>query len=141
MNDFNALFQESRKSDEHWVARALQDFTEDLFNLMEHRGISKAELARRLESSPAYITKVLRGDANFTVRSMVRLARALEGRVVLHLEPEEEPVRWFDVAGSARRGARHQIADPLEPPRHLSLVRAGKDDTQASGMNHDPVAA
>jgi len=141
MSDFKSLFEESRRSDEHWVARAIHEFTEDLYNLMERRDVSRAELARRLETSPAYITKVLRGDANFTVRSMVRLARALGGRFEPHLEPQEQSVRWVDVAVGIRRGAPHRMVDAADTHRHRALVLEQDAGGQDTGMNHDPVAA
>lgn len=140
MSDFKALFEKSRQSEEHWLARAIQGFTEDLYNLMERRGVSRAELARRLETSPAYITKLLRGDANFTMRSMVRLARALDGRFVARLEPREQPVRWVDVAADVRRGSPHRLAEPAAAQRRLALVK-DKAGEQDAGTNHDPLAA
>ena len=54
------------------------------------------QLTKRLGTSPAYITKILRGDINFTVDSMVRLAKAAGGKVQIHVGPEE--IRWFGVA-------------------------------------------
>ena len=53
--------------------------------MMEANGVSRGELARRLEVSPAYITKVLRGNVNFTLDSMVRLVRGAGGRSVFRL--------------------------------------------------------
>lgn len=141
MSDFKALFEKSRESEEHWVARAIQGFTEDLYTLMERRGVSRAELARRLETSPAYITKLLRGDANFTVRSMVRLARALDGHFVARLEPEEQPVCWVDVAAGVRRGAPHRVARTTHAQRRLTLVKDQAAGEQDAGTNHDPLAA
>ncbi|MGM0412826.1 MAG: helix-turn-helix domain-containing protein [Pseudomonadota bacterium] len=141
MSDFKALFQESRSGDEHWMARATQEFTEDLHRLMQRRAISKAELARSLGSSPAYITKVLRGDANFTVRSMVRLARALDGRLVLHLEAEEDTVRWFDILGKSRQKAPHNVRGAFADERQLRLTASGRGHEQAGETDHDPVAA
>ncbi|SEL61102.1 helix-turn-helix domain-containing protein [Ectothiorhodospira marina] len=141
MNDFKSLFKDSRNSEEHWVARATQQFTEDLYNLMERRGVSKAELARRLETSPAYITKLLRGDVNFTVRSMVRLARALDGRFVPRLEHETQPIRWVDLAANARRWAPHRAANRIEAQRHLALTPEQESGIPDTGKNHDTVAA
>lgn len=94
---FKKLLAKAKERDEYWVAKAISDFTDDLQRLMEQRDVNKAELARRIESSPAYITKVMRGDTNFTVESMVRLARALDGQLCIHVGRNEDSVRWFDV--------------------------------------------
>ena len=68
---FRELFDEAKGRDTYWVASLILDFTEGLHNIMEANGVSRSDLARRLGVSPAYITKALRGNVNFTVDSMV----------------------------------------------------------------------
>lgn len=85
---FRGLMDQARQSDAYWSARAVYEFTEDVVRLMEQRGLTKSELAARLGCSPAYVTKILRGNANFTVDSMVRLARAVDGCLTLHVGRE-----------------------------------------------------
>jgi transcriptional regulator with XRE-family HTH domain len=87
---FEGLFEEAKKHDGYWVADAIYTFTEELHKLAEKENISRTELARRMEVSPAYITKIFRGDVNFTIDTMVRLARRVGARLYLHLVPEEE---------------------------------------------------
>lgn len=94
---FKALFEDARRRDTFHVEEAILQFTSDLHELMKNRGLNKAELARILGKSPAYLTKVFRGDANFTIESMVRLSRALNGQVHLHVAPVEAEVHWIDV--------------------------------------------
>lgn len=96
-DSFKKLLNKAKERDDYWVARAISEFTEDLNRLMAQHEVSKAELARRIESSPAYVTKVMRGDTNFTVESMVRLARAVDGKLCIHVGRQEDEVRWFDV--------------------------------------------
>ena len=50
--------------------RVLLEANEGMCLLMEQQAISKAELAKRMGVSPAYITKVLRGSNNFTLRKL-----------------------------------------------------------------------
>ena len=45
---------------------------------MKELGVSQTELAKRMQVSRPYITKVLRQDVNFSFRTAARLARALE---------------------------------------------------------------
>jgi hypothetical protein len=103
---FKALIARARERDSYWVAKSSQDFTEGLFCLMEARGVTKAELARRIGSSPAYITKALRGDANFTLATMVRMVRALDGQLCLHVARGEDRVRWFGIPATQGEQAR-----------------------------------
>jgi transcriptional regulator with XRE-family HTH domain len=85
---FQALFDEAKKSPAYWVERAELEFTEELERRMEREGVSRAELARRIGCSPAYITKILRGSTNFTLESMARIAFALGCELRTHLQPE-----------------------------------------------------
>ena len=85
---FRELIDEAKGRDTYWVAALILDFTEGLHNIMEANGVSRSDLARRLGVSPAYITKALRGNVNFTVDSMVRLVRAAGGEVSIHIEPK-----------------------------------------------------
>ena len=52
---------------------------------MHPRALYRPAAARRLGTSQAYVTKVLRGDVNFTLVTLVKLARAVGGRVRLDL--------------------------------------------------------
>jgi len=76
-NSFDNLYREAESQDDYWSAGAVHEFTEELCHRMDEQGITRVELARRLGSSPAYVTKVLRGNANFTLTTMAKLARAL----------------------------------------------------------------
>jgi len=90
---FKELFDQVKRRDTYWVASLILDFTEGLHKMMEVNEVSRSELARRLGVSPAYITKVLRGNVNFTLDSMVRLVRAAGGEVSLQVAPKAQKKR------------------------------------------------
>lgn len=90
-------FDDLERDDDCWIERAKIDFAVDLERMMERRGMRKADLAERLGTSPAYITKAMRGDVNFTIGSMVRLARAVEGNLHIHIAAKTARVRWLDI--------------------------------------------
>lgn len=79
---FKDTYKAAEEQDDFWAELAILEFTGQLSRLMQEKNISKVKLAQLLGTSPAYVTKVFRGDANFTMRSMVKLARALGGRFV-----------------------------------------------------------
>ena len=82
---FSELFQQAEQHDDYWVAGVIVEFTESLVREMERQGITRIELARRLGTSPANVTKILRGKVNFTLATMVRLARALGAELHVQL--------------------------------------------------------
>jgi transcriptional regulator with XRE-family HTH domain len=90
---FKELIDEAKDRDTYWTASMILDFTEGLHKIMEANGVTRSDLARRLRVSPAYITKVLRGNVNFTVDSMVRLARAAGGEVSINIAPRNKRER------------------------------------------------
>lgn len=87
LRGFREFFERAENDPAYWVEGAILDFTEELCRVMKEKKISRVELARRLGTSPAYITKVLRGNANFTLASMVKLSRALGSELHLRLKP------------------------------------------------------
>jgi transcriptional regulator with XRE-family HTH domain len=93
---FEALFQAAEDRPEYWQQDAILDFAEELCRLMEEKGVSRAELARRIGKSPAYITEVLRAESNFTIGTMTRLGMALGCRLRLHLAPKHSVTYWKD---------------------------------------------
>ena len=105
VKSFDELYKERKQKDAYWVADAIYSFTEELNRLAAIEGISRAELARRLGTSAAYISKVFRGDVNFTVESMVRLARAVGARVHIHLAPDPPTTNFQDIEKASGKKA------------------------------------
>ena len=102
---FSELFQEAERHEDYWVAGAIMEFTESLVREMERQGLSRVELARRLGASPAYVTKILRGKVNFTLATMVRLARALGTELHVQLGSVQVAPKRAQAAKGATRPA------------------------------------
>lgn len=90
------FFKQTEESNEHWTEIAISDYTDEICRLMDKEGINRTELADKIDSTPAYITKALRGNVNFTLATMTKLARALGAVVRVHLAPDDVIVRWRD---------------------------------------------
>ena len=88
---FRQLFDEARRMREYWEEGAILDFTEALYVAMEEQGVTRTELARRLGTSQAYVTRVLSGHANFTLKTMSKLALALGLQLEVGLGPQRVP--------------------------------------------------
>jgi transcriptional regulator with XRE-family HTH domain len=87
---FAALFEAAERHDEYWTELAIIEFTEALSRWMEAKNVSQAELATAVGVSQPYISKVLKGNANFTLATMTKLAHALGARVRVQLVPMED---------------------------------------------------
>ena len=77
-------------------AFGVNDHIEDVCRRMEEQRVSRAELARRMGTSRAYVTKLLDGSANFTLTTMVKVAMALGGALHLHIADQHAATRWYD---------------------------------------------
>ena len=93
---FRKFVQEAQTSVDYWVAGPITEFIEDVWRLMEEQKVSRAELARRLGTSRAYVTKLLGGNANFTLQTMAKVAMALGSQVHVHVAGRDVLTRWID---------------------------------------------
>jgi plasmid maintenance system antidote protein VapI len=127
---FQRLLDEARKKDDYWVHDAIHEFTEGLYALMLRRDVSKSELARRIDSSPAYITKVMRGNTNFTLASMVRLVRALGGQLKVKVCADEDWAQWVHVKS-------HRPARPMVQRQAFRQIDLTRNDGRYEQEQHD----
>lgn len=109
---------------EYWVDTACIGFDEDLSRLMSRGNMSRADLAREYGASTAFISKVLNGSTNYTLKTMAKLARAVRGVLqvrIIHEDDEVVRVVTFDEAellDLMREGRR----DPHHATRNVSQV-------------------
>lgn len=69
------------------------DFNEKIIARMEELKINRAELAKRLGVSKAFVTKLLNGNPNMTIKTMISIANALGCQLYQDIYP-----RGFKVA-------------------------------------------
>src|SRR3954451_9949138 len=113
LESYRQMFEEAEASVDYWLAGPVTDFTEDLCRLMEERDISRAELARRMGTSRAYVTKLMRGNVNFTLTTMVKLAMAVGGAVHVHISDQRAVTRWRD----EEPGRKKRSGEPAKTKR------------------------
>ena len=96
LEKYSQFLERARKSVDFWVDGPITEFAEDIWRLMEEQKVSRAELARRLGTSRAYVTKLLGGNANFTLHTMTKVAMALGATVHVHVADQKATTRWID---------------------------------------------
>ena len=65
-------------------------FLRRILRRMKQLGISQTELARRMNVSRPYVTKVLSRDVNFSFRTAAKLANALKMDFLPELREQED---------------------------------------------------
>lgn len=74
---------------------------EELLQFMKREGINRSELAERMGVGPSRITKMLSGDENLTIDTLVRAGRAVGADLVQTFVPQGVKGRW--VVSSPRK--------------------------------------
>lgn len=77
-----------KDTDSFWIEDAKLEFALALEQHRKKAGMTYKEIASKIATSAAYITKVFRGDSNLTIDSMVKLARSVGGRVEIKIVDE-----------------------------------------------------
>lgn len=94
---------ESRKNDPDYVASGLiVDLTEEISAVMEERKMNRSALAKKLKCSTAYITKLLRGEENLTIKKIAQIAIALELEPKISLDGRNQKVQISNEAFTVR---------------------------------------
>jgi transcriptional regulator with XRE-family HTH domain len=86
MKNFAQIVEKAKKHDEYWIAGVMIEFTEMVCKFMEEQKMTRTDLAKKLDVSSAYITKLLRGNANVTLKTMVRLAKVFNKEIKIEFQ-------------------------------------------------------
>ena len=94
-----------------WQTRV---FVEDIVKIMERKGMTRLEFARRLGGvRPSYVTKILSGRENMTAKTMESMAAAVGYELVFGLRRRKQgtgeglSAREIKHRIAKRKGARH----------------------------------
>jgi transcriptional regulator with XRE-family HTH domain len=92
---FDDFFADAEKRDTYWEELAILEFTEALVARLKSLSLSKSEWAKRLGIGPSQVTKLLAGENNFTLRTMVKLARSLGCELAADLRQEGDSAQSY----------------------------------------------
>ena len=96
----------------------------ELLGLMEEQGITRAELARRMDVQPSRVTSILSGTNNFTIDTLVRAGRAVGADIELHFVPMKKEM----ASGKAPQpdAAEESVSKVAEDPTPYRTKRKPK---------------
>src|SRR5664280_3444949 len=86
---FNDMWEEVEKHPDYWAELAMLSFSEEVLDAMRAQSVTRAELARRLDTSPGHVTRLLSGNSNLTLATMSRMAFALGMELFTSSQPME----------------------------------------------------
>jgi transcriptional regulator with XRE-family HTH domain len=73
------------------------DAAEEIWAALAEEKMTKADLAARLGKSKAFITQLLNGSRNMTLRTLADVASALGRRTCILLRPQYESDAWESI--------------------------------------------
>ncbi len=111
------------RSSAYFEEKLLLDVSDKLISEMDRQKISRRELADRLDVSPAYITKVLRGHANLTIESLAKIAYSLGMRWEPEMiELDANVIGSYKMVETKKEDEKKQL-EAIREPRKKYLPR------------------
>lgn len=105
---YKQILNEVKSNFDYDVEDAKIEFAIQLASFLEKKSISKKELASRLGVSAPMVTKILRGDTNLTIETMVRAVRTAGGKLHMKLVDEGSDGKWFELIKNHQFVNKHE---------------------------------
>lgn len=103
------------------------DLTEKVCEKMKQKKISRTKLAKLLGVSPAAVTKILNGNSNFTLKTLVSLADVLGFNLDIDFRERKNEVS-IPTTAFVDRAASHEVTFGIldYPDYEITPLRMGK---------------
>lgn len=95
---FKNLLNTYKDDLEFRTEEVILDFTEKIVTKMDDMNVNRTNLAEKLGVSKAFITKLLNGNPNLTIKTMMSIAFALDCELNLDLYPKGFEIRNFYIS-------------------------------------------
>ena len=116
-----------------FVETLVAEAAEVIAGLMAEKNVSKADLARRLNKSRAWVTQLLSGKANMTIRTLAEVVHALDADVKITFsrrigrERGRRRVQASEQVGSRRDGRALTASRPSGRGHRGANCRPARD--------------
>jgi len=86
---FETMLDTVKDSFQFRLETIILDVTEQISKRMKEKHTNRTQLAKALNVSPAAVTKILNGNSNFTLKTLLSLSDALDLDLAVHFKPKE----------------------------------------------------
>jgi transcriptional regulator with XRE-family HTH domain len=118
--------------------RLIVAITEQICDLMADQGVTKSELAAGLKKSKAYVSQLLHGTRNMTLRTLADLAYVLGRNVTVRFNDRSEIHRWQTIPNVAALQRRPSVRGTMEA--HWTLDKQWVDSVGSSSPTESKAA-
>lgn len=77
--------EDARKTFDYRLEEVLFSVAEQLCSHLENQNLTRSDLAKRMGVSGAYVTKILNGNPNLTIKSLLKLSDTLGKKLAIQL--------------------------------------------------------
>lgn len=110
------------------IEALVAEASEIIARLMADQDVSKADLARKLKKSRAWVTQLLSGRTNMTVRTLAEVAYALDAEVKLNAQHQSWKTA-VSLLDAERQPVEYKLND-YSFGRHITPYRLGQQVQQ-----------
>lgn len=115
MSMFSELLAVARKKDPYWESLLRHQFASSILAALAEQGMSQKEYAEKAGVSAGYVSRVLAGNENLSLRTLVKMARVLDLDLDLRVYPktpsfhqvDQDEHDWSMLEGAMQR--RHGV--------------------------------
>lgn len=113
MSGFDDILEESEKSGYHNFFKLANSFARNVFSYLKNNNISQKELAARLGRTEAYVSKLLSGSQNVTLKTIAETANALDCEVkeIVFYDRKKE---YSSINSSVQASSHFSVSCPPE---------------------------
>lgn len=123
MSDFFDTWAQESEENARLVAQELliTEVTEAVWKVMQKAGVTKSELAQKMQTTKGHVSQVLSGSRNMTLRTLSDICFALGNRPVFNFDQALKENGWHEVAqevkltqGGVRYNCTGNMITPIE---------------------------
>jgi ribosome-binding protein aMBF1 (putative translation factor) len=121
----------SKKMGYYLEQKLILDVTELIVERMEREGINKTQLAKKLGRSKGYITQLLDGRANMTLRTLSDIMWALDCTLSVGTQPLDQDYQeaTFLAFESPMETGQWSVSFPARPNLRCRTIATKQQDT------------
>jgi len=94
---FTELYDQVKDKFEFKLRSLELEITESLLAVMKNRNMSRADLAGRLGTSKAAVSKLLNDGSNITLKRLLKISEALDCHLKVEIVPDEEAAIVYEL--------------------------------------------
>ena len=104
------------RTPEYWLETIQDEIYRQVSAYLKDNNLTQSQLAIQLGVSKGYISQVMKGEFNYTLKKLIELSLAVGKAPVLVLKPLEgiTPISQKEIASSFAQ-TLNRVADPIEP--------------------------